>query len=110
MIPVRNSIAHGSMLIGWKSFDGELGADTFLLKHSKTTKSGINRNSMIINIKSIEKLIKQTLLLNNSYNILCVLINRNITEKNKEIYLKQLKEKIDKIGSIKLEFEDKVIK
>ena len=98
------------MLIGWKSFDGELGADTFLLKHSKTTKSGINRNSMIINIKSIEKLIKQTLLLNNSYNILCVLINRNITEKNKEIYLKQLKEKIDKIGSIKLEFEDKVIK
>ena len=110
MIPVRNSIAHGSMLIGWNSFDGKLSADTFLLKHSKTTKKGIDKNSMIINIKSIEKLIQQTLLIDSAYGTLCVLIDRTITKNNKEQYIEQLKNIINRIGTIKLDFEDKISK
>jgi len=43
LIPIRNSIAHGSMLMGYAGFDGELSSDTLLLKHSKSTKQGIPR-------------------------------------------------------------------
>lgn len=110
MIQIRNSIAHGSLLIGWKNFNGELSADTFLLKHTKTTKTGIDRNSKIINIKSIERLNKQMQTINSAYSNLCVLINKDISNENRELYLKRLKNLIDKIGSIELNFETKVSK
>jgi len=110
VIPIRNSIAHGSMLIGWNNLEGKLSADTLLLKHSKSTRSGIDRNSMIINIKSIEKLIIQTQLIESAYSILYVLTDEDINAENKELYLNQLKEMIDKIGTIKLDFENKVKK
>ncbi|MBE9467888.1 MAG: hypothetical protein IMY72_06135 [Bacteroidetes bacterium] len=110
IIPIRNSIAHGSMLMGWKNFKGELSADTFLLKHSKTTKKGIDRNSKIINIKSIEKLIKQINWIDIYYSTLYILIDRNKTKKDKEQYLNRLKKDIDKIGKIELDFDYKINK
>ncbi|MCK4664711.1 MAG: hypothetical protein KAT68_17710 [Bacteroidales bacterium] len=110
MITIRNTIAHGSMMLGRKSFDGKLSADTFLLKKSKITKTGIDKNSIIVNIASIQRLIKQAHFINNAYSQLWVLIDSNIKEKKKESHLERLKEQIDNIGTIKFDFENKITK
>jgi hypothetical protein len=105
---LRNSIIHGSKLIGWKSFSGDLSSETLLLKHSKIVKSGFDRNSMIINISEIRKLIKQIQLLGNAYLLLHVLVDKMIPVESKVTYLKELKATIESVGDIKLGFEDKV--
>jgi hypothetical protein len=110
LIPIRNSIAHGTLLLGYKSFSGELSSDSFLLKHSKTTSKGIDRNSMIVNLSMLEKLIIQCNLITDCYTIVWVLLDKHITDSNKENYLNHLEESIAKIGLIKFEFENKVIK
>lgn len=110
LIPIRNSIAHGSILVCYNGFDGELSSDTFLLKHSKATKTGIDRNSMIINLNSLQKLIIQARQIDGAYSQLGVLIDKDINDENKELHLDILKEKIKKIGTIELEFEKKIIK
>ncbi len=110
LVQIRNSIAHGSMLMGYAGFDGELSSDTFLLKHSKSTKQGIDRNSMIIKNSSIEFLIKQTRLIDNAYSELCVLIDKDIEPENKALHIEQFRLKAEKIGRIKLDYEDKITK
>jgi len=110
LIPIRNSIAHGTVLICSNGFDGELSSDTFLLKHSKATKTGIDRNSMIINLNSLQKLIKQIRQIDGAYCQLSVLIDKDIKAENKEMRLSILKQKIEEIGIIKLESEKKIFK
>lgn len=110
LIPIRNSIAHGSMLMGYAGYDGELSSDTFLLKHSKSTKQGINRNSMIIKNSSLKFLITQTRFIDNAYSELCALIDKEIRPENKDLHLKQFRLKVEKIEAIKLDYEKIVTK
>ncbi len=116
MIAIRNSIAHGSMMPGYNSFDGILSSDSFLLKHCKTTKRGVDLNSMIININTIEKLIMQLGLINQAYTNVTILIEifgfptSENRDKSRMHYLQRLKESIEKIGSIELKYDNKISK
>lgn len=110
LIPIRNSIAHGVISLCCKGFDGELSSSTFGIKHSKITKSGIDRNAIIVNLETLEKLVRQTRQIANAYHRLSVITNDDIPIANKELHLGLLKNEIGNIGIIKFEFERKLIK
>ena len=111
MLSIRNSIVHGSLFLGWNNFNGDLSAETFFLKHVKLTKNGIDKNSMIINVDTIKALIKQIYLINNAYSTLSILTTiKDIEPETKKTYLKYLKDTINNIGQIKLDYKDKLIK
>jgi len=49
-------------------------------------------------------------LIDNAYSELGVLIDKDIKPKNKALHLKQFRFKTEKIGAIRLDYEDRVTK
>ena len=110
LISVRNTFAHGTMIIGFNNFNGELSGNTFLLKHTKINKDGIDRNSMIIHCDQLESLIKQARSISDSYLDISVLIGNQLTIESRGLMMVTLTKKIDDIGKIELKYMEKVIK
>ena len=74
---IRNSIVHGSYRLGWKDFQGRLSDDSFSLRHSKPTKNGYEKRSMIISTNDLIELNTNLQKLSSCYNSIHV-INRSI--------------------------------
>jgi len=110
LISIRNSFAHGSILLGRKNLSGESSGNTFLLKHSKTTKEGIDRNSMIIENSNLEYLIEQTRDIYNIYSHIILLIDKEYPENNRNFSKEYITKKIESIGKIELKPIEKLKK
>jgi len=110
VIPYRNSIVHGSMVVCRKNLNGELDSDKFLLKHPKLTKSGLDKNTMIIETDTIRKLLYKLTLIENAYLYLKIIITKKTDLERKKIFMEQLKMIIDEIGKIELNFVEKMDK
>ena len=104
LIPIRNSIAHGSYRLGWKNFNLESSNSTFSLRHSKSTKKGYQKRSKIISVDDLDNLIKITDEIISCYHKISVIIKHlNIHKKvdlaeNKIIQLTEEVNNLDKIN------------
>jgi len=90
--------------------NGELDSDKFLLKHPKLTKSGLDKNTMIIETDTIRKLLYKLTLIENAYLYLKIIITKKTDLERKKIFMEQLKMIIDEIGKIELNFVEKMDK